>query len=147
MILKYDGRYGGIQDSQDDVSSSTNNMLANLNSSRGDNITRNGKGRFFVTVNPIKDLSVTGSMVYEYTSNNTKVIPIFNDFWNFATNSIILKGGGQTYISQSTCYPIGVLNQVAGVIIMRSVICCDQALVEHLFPIMIILLAKKVRLK
>lgn len=102
MILRHNGLYGGIQDSQDDVSSSSNNMLASLNSSRGDNITRNGKGRLFVTVNPIKDLSVTGSMVYEYTSNNTKTIPIFNDFWNFATNSIILKGGGQTYISQST---------------------------------------------
>ena len=102
MILRHDGKFGGMQDPQADVSESGNNMLASLYSKRGDNITRNGKGRFFVTVNPIKDLSITGSMLYEYTGNNTKEIPVFHDFWNFANNTILVEGKGQSYINQSS---------------------------------------------
>lgn len=102
MILKHDGKYGGMQDPQADISESSNNMLASLNSARGDNITRNGKGRFFLTVNPIKDLSITGSMVYEFTDNNQKVIPVFHDYWNFANNTVIVEGKGQSYIRQSS---------------------------------------------
>lgn len=100
MILKHDGKYGGMQDPQADISESGNNMLASLNAARGDDITRNGKGRFFLTVSPIKDLSVTGSMVYEFTGNNQKVIPVFHDYWNFSNNTILIEGKGQSYIRQ-----------------------------------------------
>jgi len=102
MIFKHDGKFGGMQDSSDDISESTNNVLMSLHSGRGDNITRNGKYRIFATVTPIKDFSVTGSMIYEYTNNNTKSIPVFHDTWNFGTNQIVYSTKGQTYISQST---------------------------------------------
>jgi TonB-linked SusC/RagA family outer membrane protein len=102
MILRYNGKYGGMQDSQADQSSSVNNMLASQNSTTGDNTTRNAKARAYFTLTPIKDLSITGSMVYEYNENRTKSIPVFYDFWNFANNTIILNNTGKTYISQSS---------------------------------------------
>lgn len=101
MILKHNGLYGGMQDSQDDLSESGNNVLLNLHSKRGDNVTRNGKSRFYVTIQPIKDLSVTGSYIYEYTNNNTKTIPVYYDIYNFATGNIIYNTTGTSYITQS----------------------------------------------
>lgn len=100
MILKHNGKFGGIQNPEDDVSESGNNVLLALNSLRGDNTTRNAKSRFFITLEPIKNLSVTGSYSVEYTDQAIKQIPVFNDTWNFGTDQIITKGGGQTYITQ-----------------------------------------------
>lgn len=102
MIFKHNGLYGGMQDTSDDITESVNNIVANLHGGRGDNITRNGKYRVFATITPIKDLSVTGSMIYEYTTNNRKSTPIFHDFYSFATNQIVYSSKGQTSISQST---------------------------------------------
>ena len=100
MILKHDGRFGGIQNVEDDVSESINNVLHALNSTTGDNTTRNAKSRFFITLEPLKGLSVTGSYSYEFTDQAIKTMPVFNDTWNFGTNQIITEGKGQTYISQ-----------------------------------------------
>ena len=100
MILKHDGRYGGIQNPEDDVSESGNNIRLALNSTTGSNITRNVKSRFFITLQPIKDLSVTGSYSYEYTGQSVKTMPVFNDIWNFGTNQIMFYGEGQSYITQ-----------------------------------------------
>lgn len=100
MILKHDGKFGGIQNVEDDVSESVNNVLYNLHSTTGDNTTRNAKSRFFITLEPLKGLSVTGSYSYEFTDQAIKTMPVFNDTWNFGTNEIITVGKGQTYISQ-----------------------------------------------
>lgn len=100
MILKHNGKYGGIQNPEDDVSESNNNVLLALNSTKGDNTTRNAKSRFYITLQPIKDLSVTGSYSYEYTDQAIKEMPVFNDTWNFGNDQIISKGEGQTYVRQ-----------------------------------------------
>lgn len=100
MVLKHDGRYGGIQNPEDDVSESGNNIRYALNSTTGDNTTRNIKSRFFITLQPIKDLSVTGSYSYEYTGQDVKTTPVFNDIWNFGTNQVMFYGEGQSYITQ-----------------------------------------------
>ncbi|MDD2436893.1 MAG: TonB-dependent receptor [Massilibacteroides sp.] len=100
MILKHDGRYGGIQNSEDDISESGNNILLALNSTKGNNTTRNVKPRFYISIEPLKGLSITGSYSYEYTNQGIKTMPVFNDTWNFGTEQIITKGEGQTYITQ-----------------------------------------------
>ena len=100
MILRHDGRYGGIQNVEDDVSESGNNVLKVLNSTKGENTTRNIKSRFHITLQPIKDLSVTGSYSYEYTEQGIKTIPVFNDVWDFGKDQIIFKGEGESYITE-----------------------------------------------
>lgn len=100
MILRHDGRYGGIQNAEDDVSESSNNVLKALNSTKGENTTRNIKSRFYITLQPIKDLSVTGSYSYEYTEQGIKTIPVFHDVWDFGKDQIIFKGEGESSVSE-----------------------------------------------
>ena len=116
MIFKHDGKFGGMQDSSDDISESTNNVLMSLHSGRGDNITRNGKYRIFATVTPIKDFSVTGSMIYEYTNNNTKSIPVFHGIKCFRPigkelGSNVRKNGLQKWVVQAAFYHNSTLTQ------------------------------------
>jgi len=101
LFSRYNVLFGGIQNGEDDISESNNNPLLALNSAKGDNTTRNTKARVYVTVNPLKELSVTGSYSNELTDNQRKVMPIFNNTWNFRTNTLITEGTGKTYVSQS----------------------------------------------
>jgi TonB-dependent starch-binding outer membrane protein SusC len=100
MIYKHNGLYGGIQNSEDDISESSNNPLMVLNSVKGDNITHYGKANLYATITPLKGLSITGSFSYDLKDKQTKTMPVFHDTWNFRTNTIITSGTGTSYVSQ-----------------------------------------------
>ena len=96
-IFRYNDMYGGIQDPT--AIGGTNNILANLNGTRGNNISRNGRGRFFVTVKPLEGLDITGTLVYDYFDRNYRGIPVLHDQYNFAP---VAKGGEPILIAPAT---------------------------------------------
>jgi TonB-linked SusC/RagA family outer membrane protein len=94
-----DGRYGAVNNSEDDPQSSNNNPLRNLNSVSGNYAKHNMRTRFFGTLIPFKGFSVTGSFNYDFTDEQLEKSPVFLDGWNFLTNTVTLVGTGKTYIT------------------------------------------------
>ncbi|MBR1596999.1 MAG: TonB-dependent receptor [Phocaeicola sp.] len=99
QIFRYQGMYGG---SQDPTSiGGANNPLQSLHSTRGNDISRNGNGKFFISVKPFDGFDITGTLVYDYFDRNYKAIPVFHEQWNFANMTVVSPAGGQTYINQN----------------------------------------------
>jgi len=94
-----DGRYGAVNNSEDDPQSSNNNPLRNLNSVSGNYAKHNMRARFFGTLIPFKGFSVTGSFNYDFTDEQLEKTPNFLDGWNFLTNTVTLVGSGKTYVT------------------------------------------------
>ena len=99
QIFRYQGKFGG---SQDPTSiGGANNPLQSLNSTRGNNVSRNGNGNFFITVKPFDGFDIKGSLVYDYFDRNYKAIPVFHEQWNFANMTVVSPATGQTSITQN----------------------------------------------
>lgn len=99
QIFRYEDKYGG---SQDPTSiGGANNPLQSLNSTRGNNVSRNGNGKFFIKVMPFDGFDIQGTLIYDYFDRNYKAIPVFHEQWNFANMTVVSPAGGQTYISQN----------------------------------------------
>ena len=99
QVFRYNGMYGG---SQDPTSiGGANNPIQSLYSTRGNDTSRNGNGRFFVKAKPVKGLEVEANLIYDYFDRNYKGIPVFHEQWNFATMTIVSPAGGTSYINQN----------------------------------------------
>jgi TonB-linked SusC/RagA family outer membrane protein len=96
-----DGRYGAMNNSEDDPQAAGNNLLRRLNSIKGDYVKRNVKARLFGTLTPFKGFSITGSYNYEILDDQRHNQPVFLDGWNFLTNTITSPGTGRTSISEA----------------------------------------------
>lgn len=97
-----DGRYGGVNNSEDDAQSGVNNPLARLNNREGNIRTNLAKARMHATLTPVKGLSIQGSYSYEfYNQATTNDKPIFLDRWNFLTDQIVNVGQGRTSIKNA----------------------------------------------
>lgn len=97
-----DGRYGGVNNSEDDAQSGVNNPLRRLNNREGNIRTNLAKARMFATITPLKGLSIQGSYAYEfYNQATTGDKPVFLDSWNFITDQIVNVGKGQTSIANA----------------------------------------------
>ncbi|BEH00281.1 SusC/RagA family TonB-linked outer membrane protein [Bacteroides sedimenti] len=94
-----DGRYGGMNNEEDDSQAANNNPLRRLNNIDGQYTNRNLKARFFGTIAPVKGLSVTGSYTYELTDQQQQTKPVFIDCWNFITNQVTLSGTSRSYLT------------------------------------------------
>ncbi len=94
-----DGRYGGVNNSEDDPQASSNNPLRSLNSVTGNYEKHNIRTRFYGTLNPFKGFSLTGSYNYDFTDEQLEKTPVFIDLWNFLTNTITVTGTGKTYVT------------------------------------------------
>lgn len=96
-----DGRYGGMNNPEDDPQAASNNPLRRLNSSKGDIEENKISARFHGAIRPIDGLSVEGSYGYEYTSKYTATQPVFNDLWDLYSDVIQTPGTGRTSVSNS----------------------------------------------
>jgi TonB-linked SusC/RagA family outer membrane protein len=94
-----DGRYGAMNNLEDDAQSGNNNPLYRLNSIYGKLTKKNTKARIFATLLPFKGFSLTGSYSYENVDEQQEFKPLFLDLWNFQDNTITSKGEGRTSIS------------------------------------------------
>ncbi len=97
-----DGRYGGVNNTEDDSQSGNNNPLKNLNNTTGLYNSYLTKVRMYATINPLKGLTITGSYSYENAQTTTQgVRPVFIDRWNFYNETIQSSGVVQTSVSNS----------------------------------------------
>lgn len=94
-----DGRYGSMNNLEDDAQSGANNPLASLNSIYGKYTKKNTKARLFATLLPFNGFSLTGSYSYENVDEQQENKPLFLDLWNFQNNTITRKGEGRTSIA------------------------------------------------
>ena len=101
MVLRApDGRFGAPNNPEDDPQS--NNVLHRLYGRKGDRNKNQLMSRFFAKVTPAKGLSLEGS--YTYTLNDDFIYsqPVFNDRWNFLTNSVSIAGTGRTSVTNES---------------------------------------------
>lgn len=94
-----DGRYGGVNNPEDDSQSGTNNILRRLNSVKGNRTTNKMVSRFFVQLRPLKGFTVEGSYTYDFSNAFRYEQPVFFDLWNLYTNTIQTKGTGITKVT------------------------------------------------
>ncbi len=94
-----DGRYGAMNNLEDDAQSANNNPLYRLNSITGNYQKRNTKARMFGTITPLKGFSLTGSYSYEMVDEQQESKPVFIDLWNFQNNTITKAGTGRTSVT------------------------------------------------
>jgi TonB-linked SusC/RagA family outer membrane protein len=96
-----DGRYGGVNNSEDDVQSANNNLLRAMNSVKGDKTTNKLVSRFFGQLKPLKGLSIEGSFTYDFQNTYRYQQPVFIDLWNFYDNVIQTSGTGRTSVTNA----------------------------------------------
>ena len=93
-----DGRYGAMNNTEDDAQCAGNNPLIVLNRKAGENRKNNLRPRFMATVKPFKGFSVTGSYSYEFVDTECHYKPVFLDGYNFITNEVAFSNKGKTNI-------------------------------------------------
>lgn len=94
-----DGRYGGVNNPEDDAQSGTNNILKRLNSVKGNRTTNKMVSRFYAQIRPFKGLSIEGSYTYDFSNSFRYEQPVFHDLWNFYSNTIQTAGTGKTKVT------------------------------------------------
>lgn len=96
-----DGRYGAMNNVEDNAQSAGNNPLRKLNSLEGNKRSNRYKARFYGTITPFKGFSVTASYSAEFVHSLTEKKPIFVNGWNFQLDSETYTPKGKTSISNS----------------------------------------------
>lgn len=102
MVLKHpDGRFGGMNNTEDNSGSANNNPFRRMNFYKHDIpvITNMLSPRFFATLKPVKNLSIEASYNYNYTDQQEERHLQDADLWNFYTNTIARSGKVRTYIN------------------------------------------------
>ncbi len=100
VLRSPDGRYGSVGNSEDDPQS--NNVLHRLNASTGEDKRQRGSAQFYTNINPFEGFTVTGSFSYDTSNQKRSSKPVFNDRWNFLTNTIASAGKGRTSIMNAS---------------------------------------------
>lgn len=101
MVLRApDGRFGSPNNTEDDPQS--NNILHRLYTQKGDINKNRFVNRFFAKLKPIEGLSFEGSYTYTYNDDFIYSQPVFNDRWNFLTNSIATAGTGRSSVTNQS---------------------------------------------
>ena len=93
-----DGRYGAMNNSEDDAQCANNNPLIRLNRLKGSNRKNNIRPRFVATLKPFKGFSLTGSYSYELLDQEKHHKPNFIDAYNFLTGEQTYTNRGKTSI-------------------------------------------------
>jgi TonB-linked SusC/RagA family outer membrane protein len=77
-----DGRYGGMNNPEDDIQSANNNPLYQLNIRKGYIKTNKIVSRFYAKLKPIEGLNIEPSYTYDFTDRFTYSQPVPLDIWN-----------------------------------------------------------------
>lgn len=101
MVLRApDGRFGSVNNPEDDPQA--NNVLHRLYGQKGDINKNRFVSRFFAKVKPMEALSFEGSYTYTYDDDFVYSQPVFNDRWNFLTNTVASAGTGRTSVTNES---------------------------------------------
>lgn len=96
-----DGRFGAMNNSEDDSQCAVNNPISRAYRIEGDNQRNNVRARFYGTVRPFDGLSVTASYNYQMTDTEQRNKPHFVQGWNFLTDTVTYDSTGKTSVSYS----------------------------------------------
>ncbi len=97
MVLRSpDGRFGSPNNPEDDPQS--NNVLHRLHIRKGSIQQNKIVSRFFGRFEPIEGLSLEGSFNYTFDDVFRYQQPVFQDRWDFYTNTIARSGVGRTSV-------------------------------------------------
>jgi TonB-linked SusC/RagA family outer membrane protein len=96
-----DGRYGGMNNAEDDPQSGSNNILRRLNTVKGYRSTPKFVSRFFGVLKPFKGLSIEGSYTFDFSNTYRYEQPVFIPIWNFYDNTIQNTGVGRTNVTNA----------------------------------------------
>lgn len=94
-----DGRFGAMNNSEDDAQAAGNNPLMRLNTVAGGIRKTNMRSRFIGTLKPFKGFTLTGSYSYEFVDEERKSKPIFVDGWNFKEERATFSNKRKSQIS------------------------------------------------
>lgn len=101
VFIAPDGRYGAMNNLEDDPQSATNNPYTRAYSQDGGTRVNNARFRFTGTLRPYKGVSVIGSYSYDFSDSQTKSKPHFLQAWNFKDDQITRDTTGKTSVSYS----------------------------------------------
>lgn len=93
-----DGRYGAMNNPEDDAQSAVNNPLVRLNRIAGNIAKHNMRTRFVGTIKPFEGFSITGSYSYEFVDEERKRKPVILEQWNFRDDVITRTTEGKSSI-------------------------------------------------
>ena len=93
-----DGRYGAMNNPEDDAQSAVNNPLVRLNRVAGNIAKHNLRTRFVGTIKPFEGFSITGSYSYEFVDEERKRKPVILEQWNFRDDVITRTTEGKSSI-------------------------------------------------
>lgn len=96
-----DGRFGAMNNEEDDAQSATNNPLIRMYSRTGKNRTNQFRPRFVATLKPFKGFTLTGSYTYDFVDTEVTGKPVWIDGWNFLTEQKTWTNQGRTSFSDS----------------------------------------------
>lgn len=96
VLRSPDGRFGGPNNPEDDPQA--NNVLHNLHSQKGDIKHNKLSSRFYGKLRPLKGLSIEGSFNYTLDDYLEFAQPVFNNRWDFYTNTISRNVVGRTSV-------------------------------------------------
>lgn len=96
-----DGRYGAMNNLEDDSQCAVNNPISRANRIEGDTRRNNVRARFYGTFRPYDGLSFTASYNYQMTDTESRNKPRFVQGWNFLDETITYDSTGKTSVSNS----------------------------------------------
>lgn len=93
-----DGRFGAMNNPEDDAQSAVNNPLVRLNQVAGNIAKHDLRTRFVATLKPFKGFSITASYSYEIVDEERKRKPVILEQWNFKDDLITRTTEGKSSI-------------------------------------------------
>ncbi len=96
-----DGRFGAMNNAEDDAQCAVNNPISRAHRIEGDNQRNNIRARFYGTIRPLDGLSVTASYNYQMTDTEQRNKPHFVQGWDFLTETVTYDSTGKTSVSYS----------------------------------------------
>lgn len=96
-----DGRFGAMNNPEDDSQCAVNNPISRAHRIQGDTRRNNVRARFYGTLRPYDGVSITASYNYQMTDTESRNKPNFVQGWNFLTDEVTYDSTGKTSVSYS----------------------------------------------
>lgn len=101
VYIAPDGRYGGVNNLEDDSQASANNPYVKTHTTEGNTRGNYARTRFQAVLRPFKGFTLTGSYTYAFSDSRSKKKPHFVQTWNFKDDYINYDSTNKTSVSMS----------------------------------------------
>lgn len=101
VFLAPDGRFGAMNNTEDDSQCAVNNPISRAYRIEGNQRKNNSRIRFTGTFRPYEGITVVGSYNYELVDTEQRQKPYFVQGWNFKDDVMTYDSTGKTSVSNS----------------------------------------------